>query len=258
MHAFACADLAGHDGRRDRFRPAESAAPSRSNWPPPGPTCLVHARGNRAGAEAVADRSPPPRRQVTRRAVRPGRRRPRTSRWSNGAWAWRGPRRHLGQQRRRRRPDRRGHWLGLSSASSSNCCSVDVAATMHLVAGRSAQRMKARGSGRDRQHRLGPGRARHGRRQRSIVRRHQGRRDGLSPEPGSLAGPRGARQLRGAGLDSNQVGRQRLGRLATAGQRRSAAGAVGHARGRGRCGAISGLAGGRRSSRRKPLPSTAA
>ncbi len=69
---------------------------------------------------------------------------------------------------------------------------------------------------RDRQRRLGPGRARHGRRQRRAVCRHQGRRDGLHPQPGPLARSPGARQLRCARLDQDSLGRRRFGKLAAA------------------------------------------
>ena len=60
---------------------------------------------------------------------------------------------------------------------------------------------------RDRQHRLGPGRARHGRRQRRAVRRDERRRHGVHPQPGPVARPASARQLRRARLDQNRLGR---------------------------------------------------
>ena len=92
---------------------------------------------------------------------------------------------------------------------------VNVLATMRLC--RSVGRlMKA---SRRRIHRhdgLGPGGDGHGGGLGRAVRRDQGGRHGVHPQPGPEPGPDGPRQRPGAGLDQDGVGRKRLLRLAGA------------------------------------------
>ncbi len=63
----------------------------------------------------------------------------------------------------------------------------------------------------DPEHGLGPGRDRHGGRQRRAVRGQQGGGDGLHQEPGPEPGAGGARQLPGSGVDSHGLGRKGVG-----------------------------------------------
>ena len=92
---------------------------------------------------------------------------------------------HLGQQRGSRRADRAG---GQLVVRAETCRALASRRRGDDALSREAGSADARTRPRhDHQRRLGPGRARHGWRQRRTVRRHEGCRDGLHQEPGRLA-----------------------------------------------------------------------
>ena len=163
---------------------------------------------------------------------------------------------HLGQQRRRRRAHRRGRGLELRRKSSTPVASRRRRHDRALAA-TSARGCKhaARGAIIN----IGWDQAECGMAGDSgeLFAAVKGRRDGLHPQPGPLAGARSARQLRGAGWIKTKWGdgASRSWQQRAVGE--SLLGALGHARGRGRRGPLSGVARRPPSSPARSFPSTA-
>ena len=137
--------------------------------------------------------------------------------------------RHLGEQRRRRSPDRGQRRIDFRRQTRAALAGRRAG---HHSVGTGRGPADAHRRGRDPEYGMGSGRNGDAGRQWRDVRGGQGSDHGLHSQPGQIARAASPRQLSGAGLDPDPVGRAGLHLLAAAGAAGSPAGALGNS---GRC-----------------------